>query len=123
MNWYSYDEKVLVLSLHVQPKASKDEWCGLHGERLKLRIKAPPIDGKANQHVLKFIAGEFGVSPSACKLLSGDSGREKKSGCYSTTKTADTPGIFAIWLFVIRSALKIIGHWIESTENSSISIY
>lgn len=45
---------VLILSLHVQPKASKDEWAGLHGERLKLRIKAPPIDGKANQYLLKF---------------------------------------------------------------------
>lgn len=69
---------VLVLSLHVQPKASKDEWAGLHGERLKLRIKAPPIDGKANQHLLKFIASEFGVKQAACTLLTGDSGRDKR---------------------------------------------
>ena len=65
-------------SLHVQPKASKDEWAGLHGERLKLRIKAPPIDGKANQHLLKFMASEFGVKQSACTLLTGDSGRDKR---------------------------------------------
>jgi len=69
---------VLILNLHVQPKASKDEWCGLHGDRLKLRIKAPPVDGKANQYLLKFIAGEFAVSKSACKLLSGESGRDKR---------------------------------------------
>ncbi|MEQ1621743.1 MAG: DUF167 family protein [Methylococcales bacterium] len=78
MNWYSFDKGILILNLHVQPKASKDEWVGLHGDRLKLRIKAPPVDGKANQHVLKFIAGEFSVSPSACKLLSGETGREKR---------------------------------------------
>jgi uncharacterized protein (TIGR00251 family) len=69
---------VLILSLHVQPKASKDEWAGLHGERLKLRIKAPPIDGKANQYLLNFIASEFGVKQSACNLLTGESGRDKR---------------------------------------------
>ena len=77
---YQWQElgSVLVLSLHVQPKASKDEWAGLHGERLKLRIKAPPIDGKANQHLLKFMASEFGVKQCACMLLTGDSGRDKR---------------------------------------------
>ncbi len=76
MSWYLYEQGVLTLNLHVQPKASKDEWAGLHGDRLKLRIKAPPIDGRANQHLLKFIADEFGVSKSACTLISGESGRE-----------------------------------------------
>ncbi len=77
---YQWQESgsVLILSLHVQPKASKDEWAGCHGERLKLRIKAPPIDGKANQYLLKFIAGEFGVKQSACRLLTGDCGRDKR---------------------------------------------
>ena len=77
---YQWQESgnVVILSLHVQPKASKDEWVGLHGERLKLRIKAPPVDGKANQYLLKFIAGEFGVKQSACSLLTGESGRDKR---------------------------------------------
>ncbi len=75
---YLWQGDVLILNLHVQPKASKDEWSGLYGERLKLRIKAPPIDGKANAHLLKFIAAEFGVKQSACKLLSGESGRDKR---------------------------------------------
>lgn len=66
------------MNLHVQPKASKDEWAGLHGDRLKLRIKAAPIDGKANQHLIAYIAEEFGVSKSACKLITGESGREKR---------------------------------------------
>lgn len=78
MSGFQWQGDVLILNLHVQPKASKDEWSGLHGERIKLRIKASPIDGKANAHLLRFIAGEFGVSKSACKLLSGESGRDKR---------------------------------------------
>lgn len=91
MNWYIYQQGVLTLSLHVQPKASKDEWVGLHGDRLKLRIKAPPIDGRANQHLLKFIAGEFGVSKSACTLIAGESGREKRVAITAPRKLPDLP--------------------------------
>lgn len=91
MSWYLYEQGVLTLNLHVQPKASKDEWAGLHGERLKLRIKAPPIDGRANQHLLKFIAGEFGVSKSACILVSGESGREKRVAITAPRKLPDLP--------------------------------
>lgn len=78
MNWYLWDESALILNLHLQPKASKDEWAGLHGDRLKLRITAPPVDGKANQHLLAFLADEFGVSKAACQLVSGESGRQKR---------------------------------------------
>lgn len=78
MNWFEWQNDVLILNLHLQPKASRDEWAGLHGERLKLRIKAPPVDGKANVYLLKFLAGEFGVSKAACRLVSGDSGRDKR---------------------------------------------
>lgn len=91
MSWYLYEQGVLTLNLHVQPKASKDEWAGLHGERLKLRIKAPPIDGRANQHLLKFIAGEFGVSKSSCILVSGESGREKRVAITAPRKLPDLP--------------------------------
>ncbi|MDO9142037.1 MAG: DUF167 family protein [Methylobacter sp.] len=91
MSWYRWEQGVLTLSLHVQPKASKDEWAGLHGERLKLRIKAPPIDGKANQHVLAFIANEFAVSKSACKLISGESGREKRIAVSAPKRLPELP--------------------------------
>lgn len=80
------------MNLHVQPKASKDEWAGLHGERLKLRIKAAPIDGKANQHLITFIADEFAVSKSACKLVTGESGREKRIAISSPKKLPTLPG-------------------------------
>ncbi|TRW99046.1 DUF167 family protein [Candidatus Methylobacter oryzae] len=95
MNWYLWQQGVLTLNLHIQPKASKDEWVGLHGDRLKLRIKAPPVDGKANQHVLGFIAGEFGVSKSACKLISGECGREKRVAISSPRKLPSLPDSLA----------------------------
>jgi len=91
LNWYVYEHGVLTLKLHVQPKASKDEWCGLHGDRLKLRIKAPPIDGRANQHLLEFIAREFAVSKSACELISGESGREKRIAITAPKKLPALP--------------------------------
>ncbi|MCX7100222.1 MAG: DUF167 family protein [Methylobacter sp.] len=91
MNWYQWEQGVLTLNLHVQPKASKDEWSGLHGDRLKLRIKAAPIDGKANQHLIGFIATEFAVTKSACKLISGESGREKRIAISSPKKLPSLP--------------------------------
>lgn len=81
----------MTLNLHVQPKASKDEWAGLHGERLKLRIKAAPIDGKANQHLIGFMADQFGVSKSACTIISGESGREKRIAISSPKKLPTLP--------------------------------
>lgn len=91
MNWYAYEHGVLTLKLHVQPKASKDEWCGLHGDRLKLRIKAAPIAGKANQHLIEFIAREFAVSKSACELIAGASGREKRIAITAPKKLPTLP--------------------------------
>lgn len=76
----------MTLNLHVQPKAGKDEWAGLHGDRLKLRVKAAPIDGKANQQLIMFVADQFGVSKSACKLITGESGREKRVAITSPKK-------------------------------------
>ncbi|MGZ5007947.1 MAG: DUF167 family protein [Methylobacter sp.] len=91
MSWYRWEHGILTLNLHVQPKASKDEWAGLHGDRLKLRIKAPPVDGKANQHLIAFIADQFGVGKSGCKLISGESGRDKRVAVSAPKKLPALP--------------------------------
>jgi uncharacterized protein (TIGR00251 family) len=66
------------IHLHVQPGASKNEISGIHGSSLKLRIKAPPADGKANKECQIFLAKFLDVPTSDVILISGNSSREKK---------------------------------------------
>lgn len=81
--WYRWEGDLLILSVRVQPKASSDEIVGpcadaLGGESLKVRITAPPVDGKANAHLVKFLAKAFGVAKSRVSVVAGDSGRQKR---------------------------------------------
>lgn len=81
MSWYLWQGEQLIINLKVQPKASRDEIVGPYGKEgdtLKVRICAPPVDGKAKAHLLKFLAKQFGIPKSDVKLLSGASGRTKK---------------------------------------------
>jgi uncharacterized protein (TIGR00251 family) len=63
--------------VRVQPRASRDEAAGEHNGAIKLRITAPPVDGRANEACRRLIAKLLGVSPSAVEILSGDSSRDK----------------------------------------------
>lgn len=58
----------LVLRLYIQPKASRDSIVGLHGDELKVAITAPPVDGQANAHLVKFLAKQFRVAKARCLL-------------------------------------------------------
>ena len=65
------------ITLHVQPGASKSELAGLHGDALKLRISARPVEGAANAAVLEFLADWLAVPKRDLKLLRGDKSRRK----------------------------------------------
>lgn len=78
MSFYRWDGADLILDCHLQPKASRDEFAGLHGERLKIRLTAPPVDGKANAQLLAFLAQAFAVSKSQVSLESGPQSRLKR---------------------------------------------
>jgi uncharacterized protein (TIGR00251 family) len=65
------------LQLHVQPGASRTGIAGLHGDALKVRITAPPADGRANRELLDFLAEVLGVARSRIALVKGESGRRK----------------------------------------------
>jgi hypothetical protein len=67
-----------ILDIHVQPKASRTEWVGLHGEALKYRIAAPPAAGVANAALCAYLAGQFGIAGSRVKLLRGQTARRKQ---------------------------------------------
>lgn len=67
----------LRLRLYLQPKSSKDQWVGLYNDAIKVAITAPPIDGKANQHLLTFLAKSFKVAKSDIVLEKGELSRHK----------------------------------------------
>lgn len=68
----------LVLEVHVQPGAKRTERAGTHGGRIKIRLAAPPIDGKANEALVEFLAGEYGVPKRNVTIESGLSSRQKR---------------------------------------------
>ena len=77
MNGCRRDGDDLILSLRIQPKASRDEVCGTHNDAIKIRITAPPVDGKANAYLIKFLAKLFKVPKGQVELISGETGRDK----------------------------------------------
>ncbi len=76
--WYRWQGDVLILQVHVQPRASRDEIVGPHGDALKIRITAPPVEGRANRQLTALLAKTFGVAKGAVELAGGDSGRRKR---------------------------------------------
>lgn len=76
-DWYRRNADVITLTLHVQPGAKRSGIAGLHGEALKLRLAAPPIEGRANEALLKFIAELFGVPLRQVELRQGGQSRHK----------------------------------------------
>jgi len=68
----------LVLDLHVQPGAKRTEAAGRHGDRVKIRLAAPPVDGAANDELVRFVAEAFGVPKRNIEILSGATSRQKR---------------------------------------------
>ncbi|GAB3523454.1 MULTISPECIES: DUF167 family protein YggU [Photobacterium] len=68
----------LVIRLYIQPKASRDQIVGLHGDELKVAITAPPVDGKANAHLTKYLAKQFRVAKGQVVIEKGELGRHKQ---------------------------------------------
>jgi hypothetical protein len=67
----------LILTLHIQPGAKRTEAMGLHGDALKIRLAALPVEGAANSALLEFLAGVFDVPQRQVSLRHGTSSRRK----------------------------------------------
>lgn len=78
MSWIRFDKKSCIIEIHAQPQAKKNEIVGLYNDRLKVKIKSPPVDGKANECLIEFIAKVVGVNRSSVELLKGESSRQKQ---------------------------------------------
>ena len=78
MAWIEEKENGLVLNLRVVPRASRDAVEGLLGDALKVRIQAPPVEGKANAYLVRFLSKAWKVPRRDIEILSGETGRNKR---------------------------------------------
>ena len=76
-SWYRREGAAIILAVHVQPGAKRSETAGLHGDALKIRLAAPPIDGRANEALQRFVAELFDVPLRNVELLRGAQSRHK----------------------------------------------
>jgi hypothetical protein len=75
--WRREEAGALVLALHVQPGAKHTDVAGVHGNALKIRLAAPPVDGKANAELRRYLADAFGVPLRNVTLVRGEASRQK----------------------------------------------
>jgi uncharacterized protein (TIGR00251 family) len=68
----------IILPVKVVPKAARHQMCGWEGEELKIRLRAIPEKGKANEALIAFIAEELDLSPSQITLTAGETSRHKR---------------------------------------------
>lgn len=94
-SWLRADGDDVVLTLHVQPGAKKTEVAGLHGDALKIRLAAPPVDGKANDCLVAFLAKRLGLPKSGVALVSGETSRAKRVRLAGVTPAAAAAALVA----------------------------
>jgi uncharacterized protein len=76
-DFFHWQDDNLVLRLKVQPRASRNAWGEVIGERVKLYLTTPPVDGKANQAVIAFVAKTFSVAKNRVVIRRGETSRDK----------------------------------------------
>ena len=68
----------MILELYVQPGARRTEFAGTHGERLKVRLAAPALEGRANEALVEFLARHFKVAKRDVRIAAGARSRHKR---------------------------------------------
>lgn len=90
-SYLRWDDDDLILFCHLQPGARRSEFSGMHGERLKIRLNAPPVDGKANKQLIVFLSKAFGVAKNAIQIESGELSRQKRVRIKNPKKHPEIP--------------------------------
>lgn len=67
----------IIIDVHAQPNASKNQIVGEHGGRLKIKLQSPPIEGKANDCLIELLSDILGLAKSKIKVIKGETSREK----------------------------------------------
>ena len=78
MPFFEQKNDCIILNVRVIPRASKDGIPGLLGDALKIRIQAPPVEGKANAYLVKFLSKQWKIPRGNIEILSGETGRNKR---------------------------------------------
>jgi hypothetical protein len=79
----------VVIAVHVQPRAARTEVVGMHGDAVKIRLKAPPVDGAANDELIRYVAARLGLRRQDVTIVGGATGRAKRVRVDGTTLTAE----------------------------------
>ena len=90
-DWYRWEGDDLLLWLRVQPKASRDQVIGVRDGRLRVRLTAPPAEGKANARLQQLLADLCGVGRSRVEIETGRSGRDKRARVRGATRAPALP--------------------------------
>lgn len=75
--FYDAKRNGIILRVHLQPRAKRNEIVGIHGDSIKIRLKAPPVDGKANEEARRFLAKVLGIKRQQVILRAGTTSRSK----------------------------------------------
>lgn len=77
MSWYQSGGEGVTIHVHAQPGAKRTEVAGLYGDCLKLRLASPPVDGKANECLIEFLARRLGATRGQVTIIRGMRSRRK----------------------------------------------
>ncbi len=93
--WIEDKSGCCYLHIHVQPRASKNEIAGIHGDSIKVRLTSPPVEGAANSLLIEFMAKKLGAPKSRVELVSGEKSRHKtlKIGDLTKAEVASILGL------------------------------
>lgn len=88
MNWLKQTADGCIITIKATPRANRSEVCGADPDWLRVRLQAPPVDGKANAALIGLLSDTFGVPKRAIEILSGDTSRLKRVKLCGLTREA-----------------------------------
>ena len=78
MRWLTDTKNGVVINVLATPRAARNQIQGLHGDAIKIRLKAPPVDGKANEALVDFLSEILGIPQRQITLVAGQTNRQKR---------------------------------------------
>lgn len=82
---FTTENDKILFQVHVQPRASRNEVVGVYGTAIKVRLQAPPVEGRANAALIAFLAQRLGLRERDIEIISGHSGHNKRIAVHGLT--------------------------------------